>query len=147
MNILLIKFCIRETISFCVLGSRTQPLICDGCSVHYWVSCVINKGGFFENAFVVDTHLPRFEALGNVLPHFDELTHIVIHVSSAQFIFAFVSVKRTSICACQGFVESSKVFNTRSKILLWIKPSYYIDTSVLLENIPLVKLIKTTSGT
>ena len=24
---------------------------------------------------------------------------------------------------------------------------YYIDTSVLLENIPLVKLIKTTSGT
>ena len=26
-------------------------------------------------------------------------------------------------------------------------PYYYIDTSVLLENIPLVKFIKTTSGT
>ena len=28
-----------------------------------------------------------------------------------------------------------------------IKPCYYIDTSVLLENIPLVKFIKTTSRT
>ena len=52
----------------CVLVPRTQPLICVGCSVHYWVSCVINKGVFFEIAFivvvvVVDTHLLRFEAL------------------------------------------------------------------------------------
>ena len=52
----------------CVRGTRTQPLICVGCSVHYWVSCVINKEGFFEIAFivvvvVVDTNLPRFEAL------------------------------------------------------------------------------------
>ena len=61
--------------------------------MHYWASCAINKGGFFEIAFVVDRHLPRFEALACVLPHFDELTHIVIHVSSAQFIFAFVSRK------------------------------------------------------
>ena len=36
---------------------------------------------------VVDTHLPRFEALAYVLPHSDELTrHVVILVSSA-FIF------------------------------------------------------------
>ena len=34
-----------------VRGTRTQPLICVGCSVHYWVSCAINKGGFFEIAF------------------------------------------------------------------------------------------------
>ena len=49
----------------CVRGTRTQPLICVGCSVHYWVTCAINKGGF-EIAFsfvVVDTHLPRSEAL------------------------------------------------------------------------------------
>ena len=41
--------------------------------MHYWVSCAINKGGFFEIAFVVvvDTHLPRFETLVYVLPHFD----------------------------------------------------------------------------
>ena len=40
---------------------------CVGCSVHYWETCAINKGGFFEISFsfvvVVDTHLPRFEAL------------------------------------------------------------------------------------
>ena len=48
--------------------------------MHYWESCAINKGGFFEIAFVVviDTHLPRFEALAYVLPHFEELTHVVI---------------------------------------------------------------------
>ena len=37
----------------CVRGTRTQPLICVGCSVHYWVSYAINKGGFCEIAFVV----------------------------------------------------------------------------------------------
>ena len=60
---------------YCVRGTRKQPLICVGCSVHYWVPCAINKRGFFEIAFVVvvDTHLPRFEALAYVLPHFDEL--------------------------------------------------------------------------
>ena len=34
-----------------------------------------------------------------------------------------------------------------SGILLFNNNIYYIDTSVLLENIPLVKFIKTTSGT
>ena len=78
----------RRQQHFCVRGTRTQPIICVGCSVHYWVTCAINKGGFFEIAFsfVVDTHLPRFEALAYVLPHFDALTHVVILVSSA-FIF------------------------------------------------------------
>ena len=33
---------------FCVRGTRTQPLISVDFSVHYWVSCVINRGGFFE---------------------------------------------------------------------------------------------------
>ena len=28
----------------CVRGTRTQPLICFWCSVHYWVTCAINKG-------------------------------------------------------------------------------------------------------
>ena len=57
-----------------------NPLICVGCSVHYWVSCANNK------SFVVDTHLPRFEALANLLPHFDALTYVVTLVPSA-FIF------------------------------------------------------------
>ena len=59
--------------------------------MHYWVPCAINKGGFFEIAFVVvvDTHLPRFEAFAYVLPHFDETTHVVIRASSAFIIQEF----------------------------------------------------------
>ena len=78
----------------CVRGTRTQPLICVGCSVPYWVSCAINEGGFFEIAFfvVIDTHLPRFEALAYVLPHFDALTHVVIRVSSAFIFQTFAEV-------------------------------------------------------
>ena len=37
------------------------------------------------------------------------------------------------------------IFHSYS-IVQWIIWYYYIDTSVLLENIPLVKFIKTTSG-
>ena len=58
------------------------------------MSCAINKGGFLEIAFVivVDTHLPRFEALAYVLPHFDALTHVVIRVSSAFIFQTFAEV-------------------------------------------------------
>ena len=45
-----------------------------------WVSCAINKGGFFRDCICVDTYLPRFEALAYVLPLFDTLTHVVIRV-------------------------------------------------------------------
>ena len=83
---------------------RTQPLICVGCSVHYCVSHAIHKEGFFWDCiFVVDTHLPRFEALAYVLPHFDALTHVVILVSTAFIFQRFadvwysVFVKRLSI--------------------------------------------------
>ena len=73
--------------SDCVQGTRTQPLICVGRSVHYWVPCTINKEGFCEIAFVVvvDTHLPCFKALAYVLPHFDQLpvTHVLIRASSS----------------------------------------------------------------
>ena len=53
--------------------------------MHYWIPCTINKEGFFKIAFVVvvDTHLPRFKALAYVLPHFDELTHMLIRASSS----------------------------------------------------------------
>ena len=62
---------------FCVRDTRTQPLIYVGCSVHYWVSCTTNKGGFFEITFivVVDTHLP----------HFDALTDLVIRSRRSSF--------------------------------------------------------------
>ena len=40
---------ITETICNCVRGMRTQPVIGVGCCVHYWVSCAIDKGGFFRD--------------------------------------------------------------------------------------------------
>ena len=127
--------------------------------MHYWVSCATNKGGFFEIVFfvVVDTHLPRFEVLAYVLPHFDVLTHVVIRVSSAFIFQTFaevyysVFVNRLSfksvlnlrkayifksllkvyyhLCLMQlpkrsSFKSVLKVY-TLSKILLWIKPSYF----------------------
>ena len=58
------------------------------------MSCAINKGGFFEISLVVviDTHLPRFEALAYVLPHFDALTQVVIRVSSVFIFETFAEV-------------------------------------------------------
>ena len=41
---------------------------------------------------VVDTHLPRFEALAYVLPPFDALTHAVIRVSSGFIFQTFAEV-------------------------------------------------------
>ena len=73
----------------CLRGTRTQPQISVGSSVHYWVSCSINKRGFFEIAFVstnIYLALKHFAPLAYVLPHFDALSHVVIRVSS-EFIF------------------------------------------------------------
>ena len=62
--------------------------------MYYGMSCAINKGGFFEIAFivVVDTHLPHFEALAYVLPHFAAPTQVVIHVSSTFIFQTFTEV-------------------------------------------------------
>ena len=117
---------------------RTQPLICVGFSVHYWVSCAINKGGFFEIAFCVDKHLPRFEALAYVLPHFDAQTHVVIRVSSAFIfqtfaeVFYSVFVKRSSFKSVlnlrKAYIFKSllkvyyrSVFNESSKAFIFQK--------------------------
>ena len=52
------------------------------------------RGVFSRLPFVVvvDTHLPRFEALAYVLPHFDALIHVVIPVSSASMFQTFAAV-------------------------------------------------------
>ena len=34
-----------EVQCYCVRGTRTQPRISVGCSLHYWVSCAINNRG------------------------------------------------------------------------------------------------------
>ena len=104
--------------------------------MHYSVSCAINKGGFFEIAFVVDTHFPRFEALAYVLPHFDALTHVVIRVSSAFIFQTFaevcysVFVNRSSFKSVLNFLKAyifksllkvyyRSVFNESSKSLIF----------------------------
>ena len=107
----------------CVRGTRTQPLICVGCSVPYWVSCAIIEGGFFEIAFfvVIDTHLPRFEALAYVLPHFDALTHVVIRVSSAFIFQTFAEVCYSVFLNCSSFksvlnLRKAYIFKSLSKV-------------------------------
>ena len=106
---------------FCVRGTRTQPLSCVGCSVHYWVSFAINKGGFFEFAFVVvvDKRLPRFKALACVFPHFDALTHMVIRVSSAFIFQTFAEV-------CHSVLVNSSSFKSLLNL-----PKAYIFKSLL----------------
>ena len=56
---------------YCVRGTRTQPVICVGCSVYYWFAVQLIK-----DCICVDTHLP----------HFDALTQVVIPLAWA-FIF------------------------------------------------------------
>ena len=62
-------------IHYCVRGTRRQLLICVGCSVHYRVSCAVNKGGFFRDyicrrrwhTFWSEVKLPEPELLRNEL--------------------------------------------------------------------------------
>ena len=60
---------------------------------------------------VVDTHLPRFEALAYVLPHFDALTHLVIRVSSAFIFQTFAEVCYSVFVNGSSFLKS--VLNLR----------------------------------
>ena len=84
----------------------------------------INKGGFFEIAFVVvvDTHLPRFEALAYVLPHFDELTHVVIRAS----FFYSVFVKRSSFKSLLN-LRKAYIFQEFAECLLSIFQKVYLS--------------------
>ena len=64
---------------------------------------------------VVDTPLPRFEALAYVLPHFDELTHVLRSSFKGLLRSNSVFVKRSFSESSQGvhrsvIAESSKAF-------------------------------------
>ena len=77
---------------------RTQLLICVGCSVQLLIREV------FRDCICVGTHLPRYKAIAYVLPHFDALTHMVIHVSSTLIYGICLRKAYISICVFQGFV-------------------------------------------
>ena len=93
------------------------------------MSCAIKKGGFFEIAFfvVVDTHLPRFQALAYVLPHFDALTHVVIRVSSAFIFQTFaevgysIFVNRTSF---KSVLNLRKAYIFKSLLKVYYRPVF-----------------------
>ena len=96
------------------------------------MSCAINKVSLFEIAFVVDTHLPRFEELAYVLPYYDALTHLVIRVSSAFIFQTFGEVNRSSFKSVLNFrkayifksllkVYYRSVFNESSKAFIFQK--------------------------
>ena len=78
---------------------------------------------------VVDTHLPRFEALAYVLPHFDALTHLVIRVSSAFIFQTFAEVCYKSVLNLRkAYIFKSllkvyyrSVFNESSKAFIFQK--------------------------
>ena len=110
--------------------------------MHHWVSCANNEGGFFRGCIfivvVVDTHLPHFEALAYILPHFDMITHLVICVSSLFIFQTFaevcysVFVNRSSFKSVLNFrkayifksllkVYYRSVFNESSKAFIFQK--------------------------
>ena len=75
----------------------------------------------FSIAFVVvvmDTHLPPFEALAYVLPHFDELTHVVIRASFFYSVFVKCSSFKSllKVYYRSVFAESFKGFGGRCAI-------------------------------
>ena len=48
----------KQTVTIIVFEVRERnPLICVGCSVHYWVFCANNNRGFFEIAFSSSTQI------------------------------------------------------------------------------------------
>ena len=103
-DMIIIAFEVRERKSWFLLG----------------VLCIIGfpvqlKGRFFWDCICVDTHLPRFEALAYVLPHFDALTHVVIRVSSAFIFQTFVEVCY-SVFVKRSFFKS--VLNLRKAYIL-----------------------------
>ena len=78
----IVAFEVRERNPLFVLG----VLCIGGCLLQ------LKREVFRDCIFVSDTRLPRFETLAYALPHFDDLTHVVIRASSAFIILAFAEV-------------------------------------------------------
>ena len=83
-DLLAIQLYVIQVIAFEVRERNSQFVLGVLCIIECPVQLIREV---FRDCICVDTHLPRYEAIACVLPHFDALTHIVIHVSSA-FIFA-----------------------------------------------------------
>ena len=123
----------------CVRGTRTQLLICVGCSVPYWVSirevfqdCILRRRRHtFASLWGACL---RFASLWRANSHGDSCV-LGIHLSNVCWglLFclrkSFIFLKCIDLCLMHlpkrsSFKSLLKVY-TLSKILLWIKPSYF----------------------
>ena len=97
----------KEVQCYCVRGTRTQPLISVGCSVHYWVSCAINNRAFLR------LHLCRhtFASLWGACLRFALLWH-TIRVSSEFIFHMFAEVKLRCEALRRHFIMTCDIFST-----------------------------------
>ena len=101
------------------------------------VLCIIGcpvqliRVAFWDCIFVVDTHLPRFEALAYVLPHFDALTHVVIRVPSAFIFQTFAEV-------CYSVFVNRSSFNLRMMFVkrVYLRVCWRSTIDLCLMNLP-----------
>ena len=77
---------------YCVRGTRMQPLSCVECSVHYWVSCAINKGGFFEIAF------SAFSSSAHICLALRRLLKFCLWRANSCGDFCFLGVHLSKVC-------------------------------------------------
>ena len=78
--------------SNCVRSTRTKPLISVG-------SPLQSVGVIFWDCICVNTHLPRFDTLAYIVPHFNALTHVVVPVFSS-FSHLFLDCLRKVLFLC-----------------------------------------------
>ena len=69
------------TVNYMQHSTRIYSLACSGyenANPNFcWGSCATDRQDF-EDCICVDTHLPRFEELAYILPHFNAVTYLVI---------------------------------------------------------------------
>ena len=105
---------------YCVRGTRTQPLISVGCSVHYWVSSAINKrGSYFGGSWS-----KRFATRRNVwkLTFFDKIGH----AKSVGFRF-YSAIWRSESRISSRYFEITSIssiyyltFSRKKELLFWL---------------------------
>ena len=78
--------------SNCVRSTRTKPLISVGCPLQ-------SIGKIFWDCICVNTHLPRFDTLAYIVPHFNALTHMVVPVL-LNFSHLFLDCLRKVLFMC-----------------------------------------------
>ena len=109
----------------CVRGTRTQPLICVGCYVPYWMSCAINKGGYFEIAFSSSSTHIIFASLWSACLRFVKLWR-----ANSRVVSCVLGVHLSKVC--WGLIPYSVVVK-RSSFKKFAESSQSVHRSVFAE--------------